>query len=96
MYHSNTKHDEDSRSHLRVLSADTCVNRCAAEYANPCVKFCPANVYEWVTDQTALRGRLQVGFGNCVHCKTCDIMDPFQNIEWTVPEGGGGPNWQRL
>jgi electron-transferring-flavoprotein dehydrogenase len=96
VYYSNTKHDEDSRCHLIVPDPTLCVERCAKEFGNPCQNFCPANVYEWVTDQTAPQGRLQIGFGNCVHCKTCDIMDPYQNIVWVVPEGGGGPNWQSL
>jgi electron-transferring-flavoprotein dehydrogenase len=96
MYHSNTKHDEDSRCHLQVPDSSICVDRCSEEFGNPCANFCPANVYEWVTDETAPRGRLQIGFGNCVHCKTCEIMDPYRNIVWVLPEGGGGPNWQNL
>jgi electron-transferring-flavoprotein dehydrogenase len=96
VFYSNTKHDEDSQCHLLVPDPNICVNQCKEEFGNPCQNFCPANVYEWVADQTAPQGRLQIGFGNCVHCKTCEIMDPYRNIVWVVPEGGGGPNWQSL
>lgn len=95
MYYSNTHHDEDSRCHLVVTDPKVCVERCAEEYGNPCVKFCPANVYEWIRDEDG-RGKLHIGFGNCVHCKTCDIMDPYQVIQWQVPEGGGGPGYTSL
>jgi electron-transferring-flavoprotein dehydrogenase len=96
VYYSDTHHDEDSPSHLTILDTKICVDRCTEEFGNPCQHFCPANVYEWVKDGTAPRGRVQIGFGNCVHCKTCDIQDPYGNIEWTVPEGGGGPHWKEL
>lgn len=96
VFYSDTHHDEDSPSHLKILDTRICVERCAEEFGNPCQHFCPANVYEWVQDATAPRGRVQIGFGNCVHCKTCEIQDPYGNIEWTVPEGGGGPRWKEL
>lgn len=96
VFYSGTFHDEDTPSHLKVSSTDTCLNKCTKEYGNPCQNFCPASVYEWVVDDTAPRGRLQVNFANCVHCKTCDIKDPYQNIEWVTPEGGGGPNYKNL
>lgn len=96
VFYSDTHHDEDSASHLKILDTRICVDRCAEEFGNPCQHFCPANVYEWVKDATAARGRVQIGFGNCVHCKTCEIQDPYGNIEWTVPEGGGGPHWKEL
>jgi len=90
VYHSKTIHDEDSPCHLQVLEPNVCVDRCTEEYGNPCQHFCPANVYEWI------EGRLQINFANCVHCKTCDIMDPYGIIRWVPPEGGGGPGWQNL
>jgi electron-transferring-flavoprotein dehydrogenase len=61
---------------------------------NPCEKFCPANVYEMLPDGDGQR--LQINFSNCVHCKTCDIMDPYQIIDWVPPEGGDGPVWVNL
>jgi len=96
VYFSDTHHDEDSPSHLKILNTSVCVEQCARTYGNPCQYFCPANVYEWVKDPKAPDGRVQIGFGNCVHCKTCDIQDPYRNIEWTVPEGEGGPHWKEM
>jgi electron-transferring-flavoprotein dehydrogenase len=95
VYHSGTHHDEDQPCHLKVVDTSICVGRCTREYGNPCERFCPAAVYEMVEDAKAEAGRrLQVNFSNCVHCKTCDIMDPYQIINWTPPEGGGGPNYK--
>ena len=97
IYHSGTKHDEDQPSHLKVADPTVCETRCAAEYGNPCEKFCPAAVYEMVpkgNDPKSLR--LQINFSNCVHCKTCDVMDPYQIITWVTPEGGGGPRYDDL
>ncbi len=94
---SDTAHEEDQPSHLKVADFDICAGRCAEEYGNPCQHFCPAHVYEMVPDESQPSGlRLQVNFTNCVHCKTCDIMDPYQIITWTPPEGGGGPNWKNM
>ena len=95
VYYSSTHHDEDQPSHLKVLDTNICVERCTREYGNPCENFCPANVYEMVDDGKGGR-RLQVNFSNCVHCKTCDIMDPYQIINWVPPEGGGGPNYRNM
>jgi len=89
VFHSGTKHEEDQPSHLVVTDPDLCVRRCAAEYGNPCRHFCPANVYEF-TD------RLTINASNCVHCKTCDIKDPYAIIQWVTPEGGGGPSYTDL
>jgi electron-transferring-flavoprotein dehydrogenase len=92
VYHSGTQHEEDQPCHLHVLAEpDHCAVRCREEYGNPCESFCPAAVYEMVPDETyGPDGRsLRVNFSNCVHCKTCDIMDPYQVIEWVTPEGGG-------
>jgi electron-transferring-flavoprotein dehydrogenase len=85
VYHSGTAHDEDQPSHLVVLDTDICRTRCTAEYGNPCVQFCPAHVYEWELND------LKLNPSNCVHCKTCDIRDPYGIIFWVPPEGGGGP-----
>jgi len=80
--------------HLHVADTNICITRCAVEYKNPCTRFCPAGVYEIVEDATAKR--LQINAANCVHCKTCDIKDPYQIINWVTPEGGAGPNYQNL
>ncbi len=95
VYHSGTHHDEDQPAHLKVLDFDICVGRCVEEYGNPCQNFCPANVYEMVGAGEE-KQRLQINFSNCVHCKTCDIMDPYQIINWVPPEGGGGPNYRNM
>ncbi len=94
VYFAATQHDEDQPIHLKVADTDLCVTRCTVEYANPCTRFCPASVYEMVDD--AAGRRLQINAANCVHCKTCDIKDPYENITWTTPEGGSGPNYQNL
>jgi len=97
VYNSGTAHEEDQPVHLVVHDPEICVTRCAAEYANPCERFCPAHVYEMVEDATTPTGRrLQINASNCVHCKTCDIMDPYQIIDWVTPEGGGGPNYGKM
>ena len=90
---SGTIHEEDQPSHLQVADTDICWTKCTEEYGNPCTRFCPAQVYEMVHDEAAGGERLQVNFSNCVHCKTCDIKDPYQIITWVPPEGGGGPNY---
>jgi electron-transferring-flavoprotein dehydrogenase len=94
VYYSSTAHDEDQPVHLKVVDTSICVDRCTREYGNPCQNFCPAAVYEMVED--AGKRRLQINFSNCVHCKTCDIMDPYQIINWVPPEGGGGPNYRNM
>jgi electron-transferring-flavoprotein dehydrogenase len=94
VYHSGTRHDEDQPCHLKVLEPNVCVDRCAEEYGNPCQYFCPAAVYEMVKEGTGQK--LKINFAKCVHCKTCDIADPYQIIDWTVPEGGGGPNYEGM
>ena len=95
VYYSSTHHDEDQPAHLKVLDTNICVDRCVREYGNPCQNFCPANVYEMVEAGEGNK-RLQINFSNCVHCKTCDIMDPYQIINWVPPEGGGGPNYRNM
>jgi electron-transferring-flavoprotein dehydrogenase len=92
VYHSGTKHDEDQPAHLLIhAEPDHCAVKCREEYGNPCQHFCPASVYEMVPDDGfgADGKSLQINFSNCVHCKTCDIMDPYQVIEWVTPQGGG-------
>ena len=94
VYHSATAHEEDQVPHLHVNEPDICITKCTEEYGNPCKNFCPADVYEMVPDGESQR--LQINFSNCVHCKTCDIMDPYQIIDWVPPEGGDGPTWINL
>ena len=89
VYLSGAIHEEDQPAHLLVNDPQICVERCTTEYGNPCRHFCPAAVYEWPEGSTAVT----INASNCVHCKTCDIMDPYENIEWVVPEGGGGPKY---
>jgi electron-transferring-flavoprotein dehydrogenase len=96
VHYSGTRHDEDQPVHLHVQDTDVCRTRCREEYGNPCVRFCPANVYEMVPDGDDARRRLQINASNCVHCKTCDIMDPYQIIDWVPPEGGGGPEYEGM
>jgi electron-transferring-flavoprotein dehydrogenase len=95
VHYSGTKHREDEPSHLIVHDTDICRTRCVVEYANPCTRFCPAAVYEMVDDGAGGK-RLQINASNCVHCKTCDIMDPYQIIDWVTPEGGDGPGYEGM
>ncbi len=96
VYFSGTKHEEDQPSHLLIADTNICHGRCSQEYGNPCQRFCPANVYEMVDRGDGQGKRLHLNPSNCVHCKTCDIMDPYQIIKWVPPEGGGGPNYVNL
>ena len=93
VYYSATSHNEDQVPHLHINDTSICIEKCKEEYGNPCQNFCPANVYEIVDDG---QERLQINFSNCVHCKTCDIMDPYQIIDWVPPEGGDGPSWKNM
>jgi electron-transferring-flavoprotein dehydrogenase len=94
VHFSGVQHDEDQPAHL-LVHTDVCHTICGDEYGHPCVKFCPANVYE-IVDDGAGHGRLQINASNCVHCKTCDIMDPYGVITWVPPEGGGGPHYDGM
>ena len=96
VHFSGVRHEEDQPSHLLVRDTDICRTRCLEEYQNPCIRFCPANVYEIVDADAGEGKRLQVNASNCVHCKTCDIMDPYQIIDWVPPEGGGGPQYEGM
>ncbi|HEX9396701.1 MAG TPA: electron transfer flavoprotein-ubiquinone oxidoreductase [Burkholderiales bacterium] len=91
---SNTNHNEDQPIHLTLKDASIPINTNYKEYAGPESRYCPAGVYEFVDLDTS--PRLQINAQNCVHCKTCDIKDPSQNIDWVAPEGGGGPNYPNM
>jgi electron-transferring-flavoprotein dehydrogenase len=94
VYLTGTSHDEDSPNHLKLQNGDICRTVCKPQYESPCTIFCPAKVYEMLPS-TAHTGQydLQINYTNCIHCQTCDIKCPFENIDWTVPEGGGGPKY---
>jgi electron-transferring-flavoprotein dehydrogenase len=94
VHFSGTRHEEDQPSHL-LVHTEVCHSICGQEYGHPCTRFCPANVYEIVPDGAG-SNRLQINASNCVHCKTCDIMDPYQVITWVPPEGGGGPQYDGM
>ncbi|MBM3571507.1 MAG: electron transfer flavoprotein-ubiquinone oxidoreductase [Alphaproteobacteria bacterium] len=93
---SNTNHEENQPAHLKLADGATPVRVNLALYGAPEQRFCPAGVYEIVRDDGGTNPRLQINAQNCVHCKTCDIKDPTQNINWVVPEGGGGPNYPNM
>ena len=95
VFFAGNTHDENQPVHLHVSDTSICVERCTREFGNPCQNFCPAGVYEMVEDGKGGR-RLQINAANCVHCKACDIKDPYEIITWTTPEGGSGPNYQML
>lgn len=96
VFHAGVAHDEDQPAHLHVADTEICATRCAEEYGNPCQRFCPASVYEMQLSEVTGRKELKVNFSNCVHCKTCDIADPYQIINWVTPEGGGGPDYKGM
>ena len=92
---SNTNHEENQPAHLTLKDASVPVNLNLAKFAGPEARYCPAGVYEYVKNEDQ-SDRLQINAQNCVHCKTCDIKDPSQNIVWVTPEGGGGPNYSGM
>jgi electron-transferring-flavoprotein dehydrogenase len=97
VYLSGTQHDEDQPVHLVVADTSVCATQCREEFGNPCQHFCPASVYEMVPDEAKPGAlKLHINASNCVHCKTCDIADPYQIITWVTPEGGGGPDYKNL
>ena len=95
VFQAGSVHDEHQPSHLKIADTSICAGKCKSEYGNPCERFCPASVYEMV-DAPDGGKKMQVNFSNCVHCKTCDILDPYQIITWTVPQDSGGPKYLGL
>jgi electron-transferring-flavoprotein dehydrogenase len=93
---SNTNHDEDQPAHLRLKDPAAPIDVNLPKYGEPARLYCPAGVYEVLYDEAGANPRFQINAQNCVHCKTCDIKDPSQNIVWTTPEGGGGPNYPNM
>jgi electron-transferring-flavoprotein dehydrogenase len=93
---SATNHDEDQPAHLRLKDATVPITVNLPEFGEPARLYCPAGVYEVLYDEQGANPRFQINAQNCVHCKTCDIKDPSQNIVWTTPEGGGGPNYPNM
>jgi len=96
VYLSNTNHEEDQPVHLVLRDPTIPIRVNLPEYAEPATRYCPAGVYEVLYDEAGNNPRFQINAQNCVHCKTCDIKDPSQNIDWVTPEGGGGPNYANL
>jgi len=96
VFHAGTNHEEDQPSHLKIADFDICNHRCTVEFGNPCQYFCPAAVYEMEENTDGSGKHLKINASNCVHCKTCDIADPYQIITWVTPEGGGGPHYDGL
>jgi electron-transferring-flavoprotein dehydrogenase len=92
VYLSGTKHEEDQPCHLLIPDRELCVTRCWETYRSPCTRFCPGYVYEVEVEEGG-KPRLKLNPSNCLHCKTCEIKDPYHNIIWTCPEGGGGPKY---
>ncbi|MEC7741043.1 MAG: electron transfer flavoprotein-ubiquinone oxidoreductase [Pseudomonadota bacterium] len=93
---SYTNHAEDQPVHLKVCDWELQKTSELGEYDGPSNRYCPAGVYEWLADEDTGEMKFQINSQNCIHCKTCDIKDPNQNIEWTTPEGGGGPNYPNM
>ena len=95
VYLTGTLHDENSPNHLLLQNSSICRDICEPQYKSPCNHFCPAQVYEMVPSKVEPGKKdLQINYTNCIHCKTCDIKCPFENIDWTAPEGGGGPQYR--
>jgi electron-transferring-flavoprotein dehydrogenase len=96
VFFASTTHDENQPVHLHVADTTLCATKCITDFGNPCTNFCPANVYEMIADGKGGQ-KLQINASNCVHCKACDIKEPYEGqITWVPPEGGSGPNYQSL
>ena len=93
VHRSGTMHEEQQPAHLKIIDTNICATTCKEEYGNPCTKFCPAQVYNMRHNDATGREEMEIDFANCVHCKTCDIRDPYQVITWVPPEGGNGPEY---
>lgn len=96
VYMTGTMHDEDSPNHLKLQDGSICTDVCHPNYNSPCNHFCPANVYEMIDGEEEGKKKLQINYTNCIHCQTCDIKCPFENIDWSLPEGGGGPSYKEV
>ncbi len=97
VYLTGTMHDEDSPNHLLIENADICRTVCEPKFKSPCTIFCPAAVYEMIPSSSHPNQKeLKINNTNCIHCKTCDIKCPFENIDWTTPEGAGGPKYTEV
>lgn len=96
VYLSKTMHREDQPSHITIHDKDLCINECFKTYRSPCTRFCPGDVYEIEMDENMVPSGIKLNPSNCLHCKTCDIKDPYRNITWTCPEGGEGPGYSML
>ncbi len=96
VYLSRTMHREDQPCHILIHDKDLCVTNCFETYRCPCTRFCPGNVYEIEIDEKTSQKKLKLNPSNCLHCKTCSVKDPYENITWTCPEGGDGPGYTML
>jgi electron-transferring-flavoprotein dehydrogenase len=96
VFMSATNHEEDQPAHLTLKDPAVPISINLPEFGEPARLYCPAGVYEVLYDEAGANPRFQINAQNCVHCKTCDIKDPSQNIVWTTPEGGGGPNYPNM
>ncbi len=96
VYYSGTSHEESQPPHLKIVDLSVCYDQCLEKFQAPCQRFCPANVYEIRTDAETGKPAMRLNFSNCLHCKTCDVKDPYQNIVWVPPEGGDGPKYTIL
>ncbi len=96
VFMSNTNHEEDQPCHLKLKDPAIPIRDNLPNYDEPAQRYCPVGVYEVVDAEDGSGKKFQINAQNCIHCKTCDIKDPAQNIHWVVPEGGGGPNYPNM